>query len=193
MQIAKIPQRALQNTSVINNATFSLAHSPQATSTTIYIPLKDTARVLSLERVFLARLVPYVGDGARRFGILQRSQRTSSLTNSLTHRQPVDSDPGGRVVGVLVADGDDLGPFERDKNTRVDDRVAEFLHVIGSWGASRVGAGRGIEGISIERLDMCVDEVQADVLVEKRDNAAEGYRGEWEIDDQFDVLRRQEY
>jgi hypothetical protein len=40
---------------------------------------------------------------------------------------------------------------------------------------------------------MCVDEVQADVLVEKRDNAAEGYRGEWEIDDQFDVLRRQEH
>jgi hypothetical protein len=73
-----------------------------------------------------------VGDGARRFGILQRSQRTSSLTNSLTHRQPVDSDPGGRVVGVLVADGDDLCPFERDKDTRVDDRVAKFLHVIGS-------------------------------------------------------------
>jgi hypothetical protein len=70
------PQGALQSTSLVNNATFSLAHSPQATSTTIYIPLKDTARVLSLERVFLARLVPYVGDSARRFRILQRSQPT---------------------------------------------------------------------------------------------------------------------
>lgn len=71
--------------------------------------------------------------------------------------------------------------------------MTEFLHVIGSRGAGRGGAGRGVESVSAKGLGDWLTWSKVDVLVEQRDNVAKGYRREWKVDDQLEVLQRDGY